>query len=353
MIDLRRMFARAPAPPPAGVFGFAVVGLGRIAEHFLAGVADSSTVRATALVSGDADKAARLAAKHAVPHVCGYAEFDRLLQERDDVHAVYVALPVSMHAEFTARAAEAGKHVLVEKPMASTAAECRTMIAACRDAGVLLSVAYRCPYDPMHRRALELLREGAIGTLERVESSFGFALSADDWRRNGPLAGGGSLFDVGIYPLNAARYFVGEEPTGQTARATTDGNGMELAIDWTSTFPGGVEAHCRSSYKESLAGDFVLHGSAGTLRLDPAFTHREAIRLRGTVTEPDGRRATVDERSPRETPSHFRLEAEALAASVRKGATLPTPGEEGLRDMEAMERIYAAAGVGVPAAYKV
>ena len=218
MIDLRRIFSR-PTPPPVDTFGFAVVGLGRIAEHFLNGIADSPITRVTALVSGDAAKAKRMAAKYNVAHVSSYADFDRL-RDRPDVHAVYIALPVSMHAEFTARAAAAGKHVLVEKPMAPTAADCREMISACRSAGVLLSVAYRCPYDPMHQQARHLLQTGALGTLERMESSFGFALSADDWRNAPGLAGGGSLFDVGIYCLNAARYFTGSEPAAETAHAT-------------------------------------------------------------------------------------------------------------------------------------
>lgn len=352
MIDLSgfmgRLTGRAPEPAASATFGFAVVGLGRIAEHFLKGLQGSPTVRVTALVSGDAAKAERMAKQYGVAHTCGYGEMDSL-RDRAEVHAVYLALPVSMHREFTAHAAMAGKHVLVEKPMASTAEDCRAMIADCRAAGVLLSVAYRCPYDPMHQRALELVRSGALGTVERMESSFGFALSADDWRRDGALGGGGSLYDVGIYSLNAARYFMGAEPVSETATAVTDANGLEMSVDWTSRFAGGAEAVCRSSYLERLEGDFSIFGTGGSLRLDPAFSHREPIRLRGSVIDPaTGAAVTLDETPPKETPSHFRLEAEALARSVTTGAPLPTPGEDGLRDLEAMERIYAAAGVALP-----
>ena len=341
-----RLTGRAQ-PPTTAAFGYAVVGLGRIAESFLKGLRDSPTVRVTALVSGDPAKAERLAKQYGVPHTCGYGDMNAL-RERPDIHAVYLALPVSMHREFTPHAAMAGKHVLVEKPMAGTAEDCRAMIASCRAAGVLLSVAYRCPYDPMHQRALALVQSGALGTLQRMESSFGFALDPDDWRRDAALGGGGSLYDVGIYPLNAARYFAGAEPVAATATATTDAHGLEMAIDWVSRFPSGVEAYCRSSYLERLSADFSLHGTGGTLRLDPAFSHREPIRLRGTVTDPaTGNALTVNETAPRETPSHFRLEAEALARSATEGAPLPTPGEDGLRDLEAMEAIYAAAGVAL------
>ncbi len=351
MIDLSRalgrLLGRSPQPPPTATFGFAVVGLGRIAEHFLKGLRDSPQARVTALVSGDAGKAERMARQYDVPHTCGYGAIDTL-RDRTDVHAVYLALPVSMHREFTAHAAMAGKHVLVEKPMASTAEDCRAMIADCRAAGVLLSVAYRCPYDPMHQRARQLLRSGALGTVQRMESSFGFALSPEDWRRNGALGGGGSLYDVGIYSLNAARYFTGAEPVSESAQATTDANGLEMSVNWVSRFPSGVEAVCRSSYLERFPGDFSIQGTSGNLRLDPAFSHREPVRLRGTVTDPaTGVSTTLDESCPKDMPSHFRLEAEALAQSATTGATLPTPGEDGLRDLEAMERIYAAAGVTV------
>ncbi len=350
MIDLRHIFRR-PAPPPAGTFGYAVVGLGRIAEHFLHGIANSPTARATALVSGDPAKAKRLAAKYNVGHVTTYADFDSI-RDRPDIHAVYIALPVSMHAEFTARAAAAGKHVLVEKPMAPTAADCRSMIAACHSAGVLLSVAYRCPYDLMHQQARQLLQTGVLGTLERMESNFGFVLAADDWRNTPGLAGGGSLYDVGIYCLNAARYFTGAEPSAETARATVSPAGLETSIDWTSTFSTAgspaVAGHFHSSYLQRFPGQFSLHGTLGSLHLSPAFAHREPIGLRGTINKPGGGSPThVHEHTPKDAPSHFRLEAEALALSARTGKPLPTPGEDGLRDLEAMERIYTAAGVSL------
>ncbi len=346
MIDFRALLARKPPSPDA--FGFAVVGLGRIADHFLRAVANSPTVRVTALVSSDAKKAKKIARRYGVPHTCGYGDFD-WLRDRPDVHAVYLALPVSMHREFTAHSAMAGKHVLVEKPMAANAEDCCAMIADCRAAGVLLSVAYRCPYDPLHQQLRTLIRDGALGRIERIEGQFGFKLDESDWRFNGALAGGGSLYDVGIYPLNAARFLLGEEPTHHTATATASASGLETGIDWTSFFPSGAEARCRSSYLQRQTDTLAVHGKAGTLTLDPAFSHTSRFRMRGDYTHPHtGERVEVDTSTPNSTPSHFRLEAEHLAYCARTGAPLLTPGEDGLHDLKAMEAIYRAADVAPP-----
>lgn len=327
------------------MFGFAVVGLGRIAEHFLRGVQDSQLLRVTALVSGDAKKAARLARQYDVPYTCGYKEFASL-GSRGDVDAVYLALPVSMHREFTQRAASAGKHVFVEKPMASDVAECRTMIEDCRAANVLLSVAYRCPFDPMHQQLRALIAQGALGEVERIESTFGFELAADDWRYNDALAGGGSAYDVGVYPLNAARYLMAAEPEVTAATATVNAQGMETSIAWTMQFPEGAVTECKSSYVERLPGVLTVRGSAGELTLDPAFAHRERIRMSGWYTDPAaGKRVEVNASTPGGTPSHFRLEAEHLAECARTGQAVITSGEDALADMELIARMYSLAGV--------
>ena len=272
-------------------------GLGHIAEYFLEALQDSPTCAVTALVSGNAAKARSLAKKYRVPVTLGYEEFDSL-RDQPQVDAVYLALPVSMHLEFTGRAAAAGKHVLCEKPMASTAPEARAMIEACRAAGVTLSIAYRCPHTFVHKRAQYLIGSGALGDNLRIESGFGFELKPG-WRTDPALAGGGSLYDVGIYPLNAARYLLGEEPSGvRDARAVCDSNGLEQAISWVSEFPSGATAACRSSYIENIpdtpARDWQpRHAAAG-----PAFSHRERLRLTGEYTDAAGRTTRVDEQTP-------------------------------------------------------
>ena len=328
-------------------FGYAVVGLGHIAQFFMEALQDPRTCAVTALVSGNAVKARSLARNFNVPLAATYEQFDRLC-DQPTVDAVYLALPVSMHLEYTRRAAAAGKHVLCEKPMASTAAEALAMIDACRSAGVELSIAYRCPYTLVHSRARYLVRTGALGNDLHIESGFGFELKPG-WRTNPKFAGGGSLYDVGIYPLNAARYLLGEEPCAvHEARAVTDSNGLEQAISWVSVFPSGATAACRSSYIEHIPDTLRITGSRGTLLLAPAFGHRERLRLKGEYTDASGRTMTVDEPAPSLGPAQFQMEAEHLAAMVRDQATPITPGEDGLADMIAMEAIYAAAGVSLP-----
>jgi predicted dehydrogenase len=328
-------------------FGYAVVGLGHIADYFLEALQDSPTCSVTALVSGNAAKASSLAKKYRAPLTLGYEEVDSL-RDHPQVDAVYLALPVSMHLELTRRAAAAGKHVLCEKPMASTAAEARAMIGACRTAGVTLSIAYRCPHTAVHQRARALIRSGVLGDDLRIESGFGFELKPG-WRTDPALAGGGSLYDVGIYPLNAARYLLSEEPSGvREARAVCDSNGLEQAVSWISDFPSGATASCRSSYIEGIPDTLRVTGSRGTLLLAPAFSHRERLRLTGEYTDGSGAVIKIDEQTPRGIPSQFRMEAEQLAAVVRDVAEPITPGEDGLADMVAMEAIYAAAGVSLP-----
>ncbi|AFL86940.1 putative dehydrogenase [Terriglobus roseus DSM 18391] len=345
---LASWFKRPPTVPPAGRFRFAVVGLGHIAGYFLDALRDSPTTSITALVSGDAGKAATLAKKYSVANTYAYADFDRIA-DNPAIDAVYLALPVSQHRDFTERAAAAGKHILCEKPMAPTSDDARAMIAACATANVQLSIAYRCPHSFAHRRLQHLVRSGVLGANLRIESGFGFKLDPG-WRDQPALAGGGSLYDVGIYPLNAARFLLGEDPSGvEAASAVCDGNGLERSIQWTSVFPSGARALCRSSYTEKIPDTLRVTGDNGTLLLAPAFSHRERYRILGEFRDATiGRKVNIDDRTPNTELSEFRMEAEQLAAAVLKNAPLLTPGEDGLADMIAMEEIYVAAGVPTP-----
>ena len=233
--------------------------------------------------------------------------------------------------------------------MAATAAEAQAMIAACRSAGVKLSIAYRCPHTAVHQRARFLVQSGTLGSSLRIESGFGFPLNPG-WRTDRGLASGGSLYDVGIYPLNAARYLLREETSGvRDEHAACDTNGLEQEITWTSEFTSGETAACRSSYRELIHDTLRISGSSGSLLLAPAFGHRERLLLRGEYrAAASGRTVSVEMKTPSGSASHFRLEAEHLASVVREGAAPMTPGEDGLADMVAMEAIYAAAGVSLP-----
>jgi predicted dehydrogenase len=351
-LGLAARFVPAVAQAPERKVGYCVIGLGRIAGHFMPGVQATSNSQITGLVSGHRDKAERIAAQYGVPtnSIYSYEDMDRI-RDNKAIDAVYVALPNSMHAEYTIRSAKAGKHVLCEKPMAISVNECEEMIAACKAAKVKLMIAYRCHYEPSNLKAVQLIREGKLGQVQAIESAFGFNIARGEWRATKKLAGGGPLMDVGIYCLNATRYLTGEEPKGFKAyQSTIDHDGRFVDVEencsWTSEFPSGIVASCNCTYGAQMNGYFKVHGSKGWLELGPAFNY-DGLRLKAQYwSGVKGEAPTeIDELDPAKDPSHFTLEADHFSDCILHDKTPKTPGEEGLRDMECMREIYRSAGV--------
>lgn len=332
---------------PQKKIGYAVIGLGLIADHFMRGVLDTTNSRITGLVSGHRDKADRIAAQYGVPanSIYSYENFDQIANN-PAVDAVYVALPNSMHAEYTIRAAKVGKHVLCEKPMSTNVAEAEAMIAACKAANVKLMIAYRCHYEPTNLRAVKLIRDGALGQVQAIESAFGFNAAPGQWRLNKKLAGGGPLFDVGIYSLNACRYLTGEEPEHIAAFASTidhDGrfNEVDENVSWTMKFPSGIVAACNTTYGANMSGYYRVHGSKGWLEVSPAFNY-DGLHLRANFSG-----TQLDEPNPARDPSHFTAEAAHFSANILDGTEPRASGEEGLRDMRYITEIYRSAGIRI------
>ena len=335
------------AQTPGKKTGYAVIGLGRIAGHFLPACGMTANSQITALVSGHPDKARTIAAQYNVPStsIYNYENFDEIAHN-PAVDAVYVALPNSMHAEYTIRAAKAGKHVLCEKPMATNVADCEKMIAACKAANVKLMIAYRCHYEPTNLKAIEIIRSGALGQVQAIESPFGFNISPGEWRLSKTMAGGGPLFDVGIYSLNACRYLTGEEPEHIAAYASTidkDGRFKEVEenVAWTVRFPSGIVASCTTTYGANMPGYFHVYGSKGWLRVDNAFVY-EGLHL---TAEYGGTK--IDELNPARDPSHFVAEAGHFSHCVQNNLQPQSPGEEGLKDMGYITQIYKSAGISI------
>ena len=230
-----------PAMSETRKLGYAIVGLGIYGLNvIIPQFANCEHSRLAAVVSGDPAKAHRVAAEHGLPSrsIYSYANFDSI-RDNPDVDIVYVCLPNSMHAEYTIRAARAGKHVMCEKPMAISVAECHSMIAACRAANRKLMIGYRCHFEPFNVEAMRLARSGVAGKTRYVRSEHGFVQRDPSlWRLKRALSGGGSLMDMGVYSLQAARYMTGEEPIAVTARESTDRTDprfheVEDIIDWT------------------------------------------------------------------------------------------------------------------------
>src|ERR1017187_8686053 len=335
------------AQAPEKRIGFAVIGIGRIAGHFMPATLSTTNCRLTGLVSGHRDKAESTAAKYGVPQssIYNYDNFDEIAHN-PAIDAVYVALPNSMHAEYTIRAAKAGKHVLCEKPIATNVADAESMIAACKAANVKLMIAYRCHYEPTNLKAVRLIREGALGQVQAIESPFGFNIHAGEWRLSKKLAGGGPLFDVGIYSLNACRYLTGEEPSDISAYASVivhDGrfDAVEENVAWTMKFPSGIVASCTTTYGSNMAGYFCVYGSKAWPQVDQAFAY-EGLRLRAEFSG-----TKLDELNPARDPSHFQVEAEHFSNCVLNNLQPQSPGEEGLTDMRLITKIYRSAGITI------
>jgi predicted dehydrogenase len=336
--------------------GYCAVGLGRISGIFMSAVKVSSQGRMVALVSGYREKAEKIAEDYgiAVKNIYSYDNFDSIAHN-PEIDAVYIGLPNSMHAEYTIRAARAGKHVLCEKPMATSVADCQAMIGACRKANKKLMIGYRIQYEPVvHARALELIRGGQLGAIQTLEGAYGFNISPKgatikgvnrpEFRVNAALAGGGPMMDVGIYALNTFRYLMGEEPselTSSTSVIDKDGrfNGIEENMAWTMKFPSGGIASCGTTYGGSLGPYFRIVGSKGTLQCEPSWNYdglRMTVRLQG--------QAPLEITNPERHPAQFVREADHFAECILQNKEPKTPGEEGMRDMKYIAQLYRAAG---------
>jgi predicted dehydrogenase len=326
---------------------YCIVGLGRISmKHFMPACKMSQKSQVTALVSGDRKKAEEQAAEYGVPakNIYSYQNYDEI-GTNPDIDAVYIALPNSMHAEYTIRAANAGKHVFCEKPMATTVKDSQAMINACRAANKKLMIAYRCHYEPTNLHAIQLIRDGKLGTIQAIESANGFNEKAGEWRLNRKLAGGGPLMDVGIYSLNACRYLTGEEPSkieGYCSTIDKDGrfNEVEENVSWTMRFPSGIVASCNTTYGAPMEGYYRVHGSKGVLHVEPAFSY-EGLHLKAEIKG----ESPIDEQNPAKDPSQFVAEADYFAQCVFDNKEPRSSGEEGLRDMQLMAEIYRSCGL--------
>jgi predicted dehydrogenase len=342
--------AQSPSPGTDRKVGYAIIGLGRIADHFMRGTRDTSNSKVVALVSGHPDKAARIAEQYGVKKssIYNYENMDSF-RDNHEIEAVYVALPNSMHAEYTIRSAKAGKNVLCEKPMAVSVSEAQSMIDACKAANVKLMIAYRCHYETTNLAAVKLIRDGAIGQIQQIQSAFGFSCGPAEWRLQKPLAGGGPLMDVGIYCLNATRYLTGAEPSSFSAYTFSDPNDprfktVEENLNWITRFPSGVIASCNTTYGAPMDGYFRVYGSKGWLEVNPAFVY-DGLILKAEYRDDNGKVVQLNQPNPEKDPIHFTKEAIHFSDCILHNQTPKTPGEEGLRDMTYIREIYRSAGI--------
>jgi predicted dehydrogenase len=326
--------------------GFAVMGLGQLGlGQIVPAFKDAKLARLTALVSGHPDKAKKVAEEHGVDakNIYNYDNFDKI-KDNDQVDVVYVVLPNNMHSDFVVRAAEAGKHVLCEKPFDVTVEKCRAAIDACKKNNRKLQLGYRLMYEPNNLALVETVAKKEIGDLKMLECGAGFSINPpDQWRLKMNMAGGGCLMDIGIYALSAARYITREEPTEVNAMTFANREDprfkeVEEHCNFDLRFPSGALASCTSSYSCGL-NRFRAIGTRGWAECEPALSYRGVkFRKSGRGGQP--------EQPDLGDPNQFATEMDDLARCIIENKEPKASGDQGLRDVRIMLAIYEAAKTG-------
>jgi predicted dehydrogenase len=320
----------------------ALCGLGRYAEILARGLETSQYCRLAGLVTGNPRKAENWRKRYGISekNIYDYRNFDEIIHNKD-IDLVYVVLPNSMHKDFTIRSAKAGKHVIVEKPMAVSVQECQEMINACKKAGVQLAVGYRLHTEPFHLAIKKFGQEKVFGQVRLIEASLGYK-SGDptEWRLHKAISGGGPLMDIGIYCVQCCRYVTGEEPVSVTAQFGPITNKelfseVEESISWQFEFPDGAVSNSTCSYNCQF-DRFFSSADEGFFELNPALGYGpyKGKSSRGELILP-----TINQQA---------VQCDEIGKILLANQQLPKhiTGEEGIQDLRIMEAIYAAARTG-------
>lgn len=327
---------------------YAVVGLGHIAQiaALPAFAHAKKNSELSALVSDDATKLKTLGRKYRVPHLATYDDYDTLVRSRE-IDAVYIGLPNHLHRDYAVRAAEAGVHVLCEKPLGVTVEDCEAMIDAAQRNDVRLMTAYRLHFEKSNLTAVETVRSGKIGEPRFFSSVFSMNVEGENIRLNRIERGGGTLYDIGIYCINAARYLFRAEPEEVFAWSANNGEKRFREVDEMTAallrFPGERLASFVTSFGSAPTATYRIVGTKGDLRVDSAYEYAEAIEHTLTVKEKS---------RARKFPKRDQFAPELISFSdcVRAGRDPEPSGREGLADVRVIEALYRSAREGRPVA---
>jgi predicted dehydrogenase len=321
---------------------YAVVGLGHLAQvAVLPAFKNTSNSSLAAIVSGDSQKLKRLGQKYNLEHVFSYDDYDRALTEVD---AVYLVLPNHLHREYVVRAAEAGVHVLCEKPMAVTEEDCKAMIEAADANKVKLMIAYRLHFEEANLEAIRLLKSGKLGNPRIFDSAFSQQVADDNVRVTQPVEkGGGPVYDMGIYCINAARYLFQGEPTAVLASSANNGEKRFRGIDEMTSvvmhFPGERLASFTCSFGAADVSRYSVIGTKGLLTAEPAYDYSIGLRHQLTIGE-----KTTTRSFPRR--DQFAAELIYFSECILKDREPEPSGWEGLADVRIVRAIYESARTG-------
>ena len=320
---------------PTNKLGVALVGLGSYSSFELApALQETKNCYLAGIVTGTPAKEKIWADKYHIPekNIYNYQNFDRI-SSNPDIDIVYVVLPVSMHKEYTIRAAQAGKHVISEKPMAISSKDCAEMIAACSKAGRKLSIGYRLHFEPYNLEMMRLGQQKIYGRLLQIDCANGFIYGGDPnaWRLKKAMAGGGGLMDMGVYCIQGARYVTGEEPVFVTAREVKTNPELFKEVDETVyfdlEFPSGCVANGISSYNMDL-NHLKVKAERGEFELSEAYRY--------------GGMAGKTPAGPMKFPQINQQAAQMddFAGCIMNNRNTIVPGEMGMQDIRIVEAIY-------------
>jgi predicted dehydrogenase len=322
--------------------GVALLGLGRYSTNELGpALLKTQLCYLAGVVTGHREKAEQWATTYNLKkqNIYSYENLDQIA-DNPEIQIIYVVTPPALHPEFAIRAAKAGKHVISEKPMATSVADCDRMISACRTAKVKLAVGYRLHYDPYHREMMRLAREQDFGPFMKMTGDRGFIFGQRAWRIDKKLAGGGPMMDLGIYIVHGACMAAnGVTPTSVTAEEEPKTkpelfNEVEETIRWTMDFPGGARCEAVTSFNHR-ADRFRIEGRKGWMDFkERAFTYRGAVceTSRGPLNYP-----AINQQA---------AQMDDFADSILTGRKTPVPGELGRRDIAIIDAVYEAARTG-------
>lgn len=321
----------------------AIMGLGSYGTRVAEAMKDSKKSKLVGVISGTPSKIKEWQSKYDIPekNCYNYENFDQI-KDNPDIDAVYIITPNALHKDQTIRVANAGKHVICEKPMGLNEQEGREMVEACKKNNVELLVGYRMRLEPNTLEIVRMREEGELGKIMFFQGLSGFRIGdPNQWRLDKELAGGGAMMDIGIYSVNGARYMVGEDPIWVTAQETkTDPEkfkeGVDETIQFQFGFPSGAVASCLSTYNMSHLDRFFLNGQKGFAELQPATGYGP---IKGRTHE-----------GPLEKPhiTHQTLQMDEMSDIILRGKEpkLPLDGVEGTKDLIIIDAIYKAVASG-------
>src|SRR5687768_11847473 len=332
-VGSERLFANIIIPQPRKL-GVALVGLGYYSTDLLApGLQLTENCYLAGIVTDTPAKAEKWKQQYKIPdkNIYNYDNFSSIA-DNPAIDVVYIVLPPSMHAEYSIKGANAGKNVWCEKPMAMTAAECQSMIDAAENNKVQLTVGYRMHHEPNTQRIMKFAKELPYGKLKNLTAAAGYRDNRTDHWKQRKAMGGGAMYDMGVYPLNAARYASGMEPIAVTARASTTRpeiyKEVEETMEFDLEFPGGATAKCETSFGKSI-NDLEVNFTKGSYKLSPFQAYSG---INGEISDGIKLNEKVQHQQAKQ------MDDDALA--IKNKSKPLVPGEEGLKDIRIVEAIY-------------